>query len=243
MPVPFHSALHRPSGDARHVGAVVRWPIGIAVVSWRYLWRTTVVHRHEEPGDATDLPDPVPADFADEDIQPVEAGYGPLLHRRYAVRITGGCGPEELLARLEADPNKWAPSGMAVFRRTRGVDGAMTPGDEFLIRLPGPWDGPVRVISSDARAFRFATMRGHLEAGQIEFRVEELEEGIRFVIESWARPGDRLSHLLYNRLMLAKEVQLVMWTHALIRAAELSGGRRRGGLTVETRRVEQPVES
>jgi uncharacterized protein (UPF0548 family) len=99
------------------------------------------------------------------------------------------------------------------------------------------------VVSSDTRAFRFATMRGHLEAGQIEFRVEPLDEGsVRFVIESWARPGDRLSHVLYNRLMLAKEVQFVMWTHALLRAAELSGGRRRGGLTVETRRVGRPED-
>jgi hypothetical protein len=29
---------------------VLGWPIGIAVVSWRYLWRTTPPHRSEGPG-------------------------------------------------------------------------------------------------------------------------------------------------------------------------------------------------
>jgi hypothetical protein len=29
---------------------VLGWPIGIAVVGWRYLWRTTPPHRSEGPG-------------------------------------------------------------------------------------------------------------------------------------------------------------------------------------------------
>ena len=51
---------------------------------------------------------------------------------------------------------------------------------------------------------------------------------LRFEIESWARAGDRLSDLLYNRLRLAKEIQLNMWTHFCIRAATLAGGRPAG---------------
>jgi hypothetical protein len=34
---------------------VARWPLGIAVVSWRYMWRTTPLHRSEEAGSAADL--------------------------------------------------------------------------------------------------------------------------------------------------------------------------------------------
>jgi hypothetical protein len=37
-------------------GIAARWPLGLAVVSWRYLWRTTPLHRSEEPGSAADLP-------------------------------------------------------------------------------------------------------------------------------------------------------------------------------------------
>jgi len=237
MPVHLLPSL-RPSGENRYVAAVVRWPVGIAVVSWQYLWRTTAVYRHQEEGDPSDLPDPTPPDLLDDRVQEAEDGYGPLLHRRYAVRIADGCAPEELITRLAADPNRWAPSGMAVFRRTRGDEGAMSLGDEFLIRLPGPWNGPVRVIATGPRGFRLATLRGHLEAGQIEFRAETDGADMLFVIESWARPGDRFSHVLYNRLLLAKEIQLVMWTHACLRAVDLSDGRRKGGLTVHTRRLE-----
>jgi hypothetical protein len=241
-PVPLlRSRARRPvtgSRRSRRVGAILRWPVGIGIVAWRYMWRTTVTHRSEEPGDASDLPERLPPEVCDDRVQHLEDGHGDLLHRTYSVRIAGGrCTPEQLLERLAADPNTFSPSGMAVFRRTRGGDGAMTVGDEFLIRLPGPWDGPVRVVGSGPRHFRLATLHGHLEAGQIEFRTEDAGEEVRFVIESWARPGDRLSHLLYDRVLVAKEVQLVMWTHACLRAARLAGGCPRGGLTVRTRRL------
>lgn len=229
------------TGDARsrRVGALLRWPLGVALVSWRYFWRITPIHRSDVDGDDSDVPPPLPAGPGDDErIQPVQDGVGPLLHRYYGVRIRGtGLTPEQLMSRLVADPDRWSPE-FAVFRRTRGADGAMEVGDEFLIRMPGPWDGPVRVVAADPRGFTFATLRGHLEAGRIEFRASTgTDGGLRFDIESWARPGDRLSHVLYNRLRVAKEVQLNMWTHACIRAARIAGGRPDGGVTVRTRRL------
>lgn len=47
----------------------------------------------------------------------------------------------------------------------RGLPGQ--PGDEFVVRMPGPWDGPVRVVRRDESSFRLATLDGHLEAGEI----------------------------------------------------------------------------
>ena len=84
----------------------------------------------------------------------------------------------------------------------------------------------------------YRTLRGHLEAGQIEFRAEPAPEGLRFEIESWARSADRMSNLLYHRLRMAKEVQLHMWTSFLERVAKASGGRLTGGIDIDTRRVE-----
>jgi hypothetical protein len=94
------------------------------------------------------------------------------------------------------------------------------------------------VVDRTPTSFRFATLRGHLEAGQIEFRARPEDEGIRFEIESWARSGDWLAGLLYDRVRLAKEMQLHMWTHFCERAAKLAGGRIRGGIHIDTRRVE-----
>jgi hypothetical protein len=118
-----------------------------------------------------------------------------------------------------------------------GDEGRMAVGDELIVRMPGPWDGPVRVVDRSATSFRFVTLEGHLEAGQIEFRAYD-DDGLVFEIESWARSGDRLSSLLFNKLRMAKEVQLHMWTSVLERAVRLAQGRRDGSVTIETRRID-----
>ena len=87
-----------------------------------------------------------------------------------------------------------------MFRKTRGGEGPLAVGDEFVVRMPGPWDGPVTVVDRTPTSFRFATLKGHLEAGQIEFRTSADGDAVRFEIESWARSGDRLSGLLYDRV-------------------------------------------
>jgi Domain of unknown function (DUF1990) len=83
-------------------------------------------------------------------------------------------------------------------------------------------------------------LEGHLEAGEIEFRVTQDRDALRFEIESWARAGDLLADLLYNRLLLAKEIQLNVWSHFCVRAAALAGGRLSGGVTIRTRKVDWP---
>jgi hypothetical protein len=158
--------------------------------------------------------------------------------------------PEQAVAQLAADPNSAAPEDAAVFVKSReeGGDsssGGMEVGDEYVVRMPGPWDGPVRVVHRTPTSFRFATLCGHLEAGQIEFRARcddgESEPEFVFEIESWARPGDRVSHLLYNKLLLAKEIQLNLWTETCLGVARNTGGRLRGGVRVHTRRVDAPL--
>jgi Domain of unknown function (DUF1990) len=239
-PAWHHTSMAGDSGPAR-LATVLRWPLGIAVVSWRYMWRTTPMHRSEEAGSATDLPEHWDQDAdSHHGRQGFAAGAGQLLHRTYAVRIAGSAvSPAELIEVVAANLNRASPE-MAVFRKTRGADGALRPGDEFVVRMPGPWDGPVRVTRRDATSFRLATLDGHLEAGEIEFRAAADGDMLRFEIESWARAGDRLADLLYNRLRLAKEIQLNMWTHFCIRAAALAGGRLQGGVTIRTRWVPWP---
>jgi uncharacterized protein (UPF0548 family) len=103
--------------------------------------------------------------------------------------------------------------------------------------MPGPWDGPVRVVAAGPTWFRLATLPGHLEAGQIEFRAGADYRSLSFEIESWARSGDRLSDLLYTHLRISKEVQLHMWSSVLRRVVELAAGKMDGGITITTRSV------
>jgi hypothetical protein len=225
--------------DLRGLGIVARWPLGVALVSWRYLWRIVPVHRTDEDGDDRDLPEPVADQHQDDRLCPPEDGVGPLLHRRYRVVIDGPSkSARDLIAVFGSEPNRGAPADVAVFRKTRGRSGALRLGDEFVVRMPGPWDGPVRVIALTPTALRLATLRGHLEAGQIEFRARDDGDGtVEFEIESWARAADRLSHVLYNHLRLAKEIQLNLWLETCLGVAALSGGRPRNGVHVDTRRV------
>jgi hypothetical protein len=223
---------------ARRLATAARWPLGVSLTSWRYLWRTTPLYRRETEGAwPEDAPPELPRDVDRQDVQWVGHGAGPHFHRHYRVRIAGSSlSAEELASRLMEDPDRAAPSEFATFQKLRGEEGAMHVNDEFIVRMPGPWDGPVRVAATSPRSFRLVTLAGHLEAGQIEFRASN-GELLEFHIESWARSGDRLSELLYDRLRISKEVQFHMWTSFLERVVEVSGGRRSGGLRIDTRKV------
>ena len=50
-----------------------------------------------------------------------------------------------------------------------------------------------------------------------------------------------MSHLLYNKLLLAKEIQLNLWAETCLGVARNSGGTLRGGVRVHTRRVDDPL--
>jgi hypothetical protein len=207
------------------------------------MWRITPLHRRQLAGSMEhDGPPPLPPG-ASRDAQLTDAGVGPLFHRRYQARIVEPrISAEELMARIVADPNTVAPTELARFIKVHGEKGRMEPGDEYVVRMPGPWDGPVRVVTMTSTSFRLATLDGHLEAGQIEFRAAATDGADELVltIESWARSGDRLSRVMYQQLRMAKEVQLHMWTSFLERAVKLAGGRLAGGIDVETRMVEAP---
>ncbi len=224
---------------ARRIATATVWPFGISLTSWHYLWRTTPLHRRELPGlEREDSPPRLPSGVSSDELQPVEQGVGPLFHRRYRARIRDAeYSAEELMGLIGGNPNRVAPKEFARFSKVKGDKGELRVGDEFTVRMPGPWDGPVRVVDVTPTSFRLATLQGHLEAGQIEFRASDGGGDIELLIESWARSGDRLSHLLYDQLHMAKEVQLHMWTSVLENVVRLTIGRRSGLISIETRMV------
>jgi hypothetical protein len=147
-----------------------RWSLGLALVSWRYLWLTTPLHRREEAGDVHDLPPPLPEHWVDERNQPLEHGAGPLFHRVFAVCIDEPTMmAQELISVLAADLNQAVPSEVTSVDKQSDRCDPLAVGDEMVVRMPGPWDGPVRVVDCAETSFRFATLDDHMEAGQIEF--------------------------------------------------------------------------
>src|SRR5215207_3990708 len=100
---------------ARRLRTAARWPPGVALTSWRYMWRTTPLHRSEVRGALPlDGPPPLPDAVVDDDVQHPSDGAGPLFHRVYRALIRESrMGPEELVGRIAADPDRVAPSEFA----------------------------------------------------------------------------------------------------------------------------------
>jgi hypothetical protein len=222
------------------IGTTLTWPVGVTWTAWHYLWRILPVWRSEVAGSAAeDGPPPLPPGIAEDGLQQPEHGSGPLFHRFYTGAIAGSSTTAaELITRLSSDPNVVSPSRLARFKKLRGDEGTMQVGDEFVVRMPGPWDGPVRVLEKTPTSFRFGTLDGHLEAGQIEWRAWDEPGELHFAVESWSRAGDKLSAIMHDRLRMAKEVQLYMWTSIVERVAREVDGQLVNGVTVRTRRVD-----
>lgn len=147
------------------------------------------------------------------------------MRRRYRIRIHAPRRtPEDVIAELARDPNVAAPFEVARFVKTRGRLGEMEVGDEYLVWMPGPWNGPVRVASRAPAAFRLATLAGHMEAGEIEFRARTDGGDLLFEIESAARSGSRPFWIVYGPLRVAREAQLHMWVRFCRSVAEIAGG-------------------
>lgn len=208
---------------------------GMAVTTWRWTRSTALVTRSvidcEGRPPAPDGDRPFPGDEAS--LLRRTQGRGRTYRRLYAVVVDDArVGPQELVSRLLVDPNRASPTEVATFE---AVSRDRSPGAEFAVRMPGPWDAPVRVVERTPTSFRLATLRGHMEAGEIEFRASDAPGGrLLFEIESWTRSGDRLFDLLYDKVPLAREMQLHMWTQFCEAAARMAGGTAPEGVTVTT---------
>jgi uncharacterized protein (UPF0548 family) len=231
--------MRRSQSLRRRWSTAARWPAGVLLAFWRYMWSTTPMHRWELDGAwPEDAPPQLPEEVDVSGLQRLDDGVGPLVHRIYRTRIVGSTvTPEQLMGEIAGDLDRMAPSEFATFQKLDGEKGEFQVGDEYVVRMPGPWDGPVRVIAATPTTFRLGTLPGHLEAGQIEFRVSSDHRSLGFEIESWARSGSRLSDLFYTHLRVSKEVQLHMWSSVLRHAVGLAGGRMEGGIVITTRRV------
>ena len=216
---------------------LARWLLGTLLVSWRYMWTTTPLHRGEAMGESDDdLPPSIPRELLDDQVQLAASGVGPLFHRRFWVNIADSpLSPAELLSAVVGGFHRFVPREVVGVRR-KG-DGPLRVGEELVVEMPGPWDGPVRVVQLDDGCLRLVTMQGHLEAGQVRFRALERSGVLVFEVEAWARCATPLVHLLYVRIRLAKEIQFNLWVRVCLSAVRASRGRLVDGVHVSTRYV------
>lgn len=212
-----------------------RWLVGMALVSWRYLWATTPLHRTETYEDTPRHPPPVPPGASTDGLQDLGSGIGPIFHRLFRVRIADArTDAARLVGTVVTDLERLVPREVVRVHALDAADRPLRTGDDIVVDMPGPWNGPVRVLAVDDTRLRLATLDGHLEAGQIEFRAYDDPPHLVFEVEAWARPADWKVRLLYARLRLAKEIQLNMWVRVCLAAVRESGGRRVDGVEIRT---------
>jgi uncharacterized protein (UPF0548 family) len=179
-------------------------------------------------------------------VQGPAEGRGPLFFRSYHVDVRNPeLSAREVMRRIQADVDAFSPSEIARFERTHGQEGALNRGDEFYIHIRAPWDGPVRVAEVGPDRFRLVTLAGHMEAGDIRFRVLDRPGGIlRFEIASCARSSGTLVDVAYDFLRVARGGQQLMWSRFCEKVADASGGEMVDGVPVHTFRAphgEPPV--
>ena len=151
-------------------------------------------------------------------------GYGKLIHRQYSIEFQSDKSATEIIAAISQDLNPFCHEAMATFEKVGCDADGMEVGDEYLIKISGPWNGPVRVIDTNTNSFSLGTLDGHLEAGFIEFEVgQEDGDQRRFTIQSWATSASLLVWITYSILHVTKLAQTAMWTGFCTQVAKQFG--------------------
>ncbi|RPD47103.1 hypothetical protein DNI29_13205 [Hymenobacter sediminis] len=170
--------------------------------------------------------------------QPAHTGSGPFFERRYWVDVQHPRqSATELLQHIKCHLPEYAPDSLADFEKKQGHPHDLSVGDEFRIKILGPWNGEVRVTEIGSDFFELATLENHPEAGRICFTLRphaSLPDTLRFEIHSKARSRDGLVALTYDTLGVGRKVQQQTWETFCQRVAERSGGLQLCPVQVET---------
>ncbi|MDX2162476.1 MAG: DUF1990 family protein [bacterium] len=237
---------HRIVRRAIGVGAAALAGLGAGWLIRRYAMPITLTETAVAAVPAAPAAPDVRASPAAQPSQPITSGVGDLYHRRYQVDIADpALDKAAIMAHIFANINEFVPRELGVFERTHAQDpDTWQVGDEFLVRLTGPWNGPVRLVHLEPTLFTFITLEGHLEAGEIQFALADHPEtagALRFEIRSWARSSDRITDFFYHTLGISRFAQTRVWTYFCQHVADVSGGTVIDTIRVTTQRV--PVEA
>lgn len=191
------------------------WLLGAPLAIFRFLRREILI----EEFDATEPVTPLPAaESRASSGGQTEPGVGPLTHHLYsATTHRPKLAPEQLLAIIAANPNVIAPTEVLRFERRSGSSSSLQEDDELLIRMAGPWNGPMRVTERGEDRLRLAAMPGHPQQGQIELRVRSHHadrDDILIELQTRERAAGLGFYLLW-RVGLIQRMQSYTWAEML----------------------------
>lgn len=169
------------------------------------------------------------------ELQPQEAGAGPLLQRDYwAVVRAAEVNPVELVDALARRFPALAPEELVRFAPS--VELPLEVGDEMDVRIAGAGEYRVRLVHRDRQSLTLATIAGHPEAGRITFGAYRNRRGdVVFHIRSRARASSRAR--LLGFLLAGDPMQTNTWTDFVNRVAATFGRGVTGQVHAEKRAV------
>lgn len=204
------------------------WLVGAPLAIFRFLRREIPIVEIDSAGAAA----PLTTEDQDTAQREHDDGVGPVVHRLFRATILAPkLTADRLLAIIAADPNVIAPSEVLRFEKVRGERGRLRESDELLIRMAGPWNGPVKVTRRWDEGFRLTATRGHPQLGQVEIRLRDEDGEIAMEIQTRERAAGIGFHVL-QRIGVIRRMQSYTWAEMLENAAQLSGGRRPDRITV-----------
>ncbi len=211
------------------------WLVGAPLAIFRFLRQDIPLRELPGPGTAWPLPPAEPSRANTE-----ETGVGARAHRVYGAVLRDCVLPAERLIQIIAtDPNVIAPTEVLRFERKGEGARDLREGDELLIRMAGPWNGPVRVTRRWENGFRLAALRGHAQVGQFELRARDGDgdgdgDGqIAMEIQTRERAAGLWFYLL-ERIGLVGRMRAYTWAEMLQKSAQLAGGRPPTEITVRS---------
>jgi hypothetical protein len=190
---------------ARAAERTIGWAVGVPLATFRFLARRVPIERV-----------PAPAEWAADG----------LVHRRLWAECEGPQLPAtRLLDIIAADPNVVMPTEVLQFHKASGDPGRLAVGDRYLIRMAGPWDGPVSIATRDKNRVRLESCPGNPQQGHIDFVVEDDGERLRIEIASRYQSASRAFRVLTRSLPLVERMEVHAGGHILEMAAQLAGAR------------------
>lgn len=209
---PGPTTRHAARAGARTIG----WAIGVPLATFRFLARRIPIERVAAP-----------AEWAADG----------LVHRRLWVECDRPqLSAPRLLNIIAADPNVVVPTEVLQFDKTAGDPGQLVVGDRYLIRMAGPWDGPVIVAARDDNGVRLESCPGNPQQGHIDFLVQDEDGRLRIEIASCYRPASRAFRALARFVPLVERMEIHTGGHILEMTAQLAGARPPQQIWVQTTR-------
>ena len=231
--------MPKEQSPPRRLAIAARWPVGVALTSWRYMWRTTPLHRTEVEGSAADAaPPPLPANASRCDLQPAESGFGPFFHRRYRTRIRNSRGRRSASSvRSPTIPTVWR----RLSSRRSASSAAIQERCGRVTSTCGSYGGAMGTVPVRGSAEN-GDYSGSPHSMGISRQARSSSEPVRRAsmgLRNRAGRGSesRITDLLYDRLRMSKEVQLPCGRPRSSGSSSCRGGRMTGGIEIHTRRV------